>query len=473
MKKRNILFILPFLIALTNCSYIEGIIGPQNSSNYGSLIINSSSSSSSSSSTIQTPYENESPLHEAIENDEDLHVGLPSTGDVKVLVIPVEIGNDKFSDKDLEKINLAFNGNSLETGYESVSSYYNKCSQGKLNIEATITPVFNTGKTQNYYESGYLFGRDIDYEILDNSLSLLEEIYDLSEYDYNKDSYIDGIYLIYSCDYSMDETSPWWAWCADYSQNTNTYDGLKTNLFVWASIQFLDDKPNPNTSVNINAETIIHETGHLFGLDDYYDYDEFTGPSGGLGGVSMMDNNAGDQDSFSKALLGWSNHTIVNGEGTYTLRPSESSNDCLIIPLRENENEILGEYLLIDYYTPTGLNKMQAGYYGLFTSYGVRIYHVDARIDPNIGSPKNLDGYYTIFSFNNSDTDYKVIEMIEKDNNNSIGKMGIASNSDLFTAGSSLNFIYNHDNVKYDYTIKITSIQANATISITKNKSGK
>ena len=55
MKKRNILFILPFLISLTNCSYIEGIIGPQNSSNYGSLIINSSSSSSSSSSTIQTP----------------------------------------------------------------------------------------------------------------------------------------------------------------------------------------------------------------------------------------------------------------------------------------------------------------------------------------------------------------------------------------------------------------------------------
>ena len=63
--------------------------------------------------------------------------------------------------------------------------------------------------------------------------------------------------------------------------------------------------------------------------------------------------------------------------------------------------------------------------------------------------------------------------MIEQDNDNSIGNMGIASNSDLFTTGSSLNFIYNHDNVKYDYTIKITSIQANATISITKNKSGK
>ena len=472
MKKRNILFILPFLIALTNCSYIEGIIGPQSGSNYGSLVINSSTSSSLSSTT-KTPYENVSPLHKAIEKDNDLHVGLPSTGDVKVLVVPVEIGNNKFSDEDLEKIDLAFNGTSSETGYESVSSYYNKCSQGELNIEATITPVYSTGKSESYYDTRYLLGNDIDYEILDNSLSLLEEIYDLSEYDYNKDSYIDGIYLIYSCNYSLDDLSPWWAWCADYSQNTNTYDGLKTNLFVWASIQFLDDKPNSNTSININVETIIHETGHLLSLDDYYDYDEFTGPSGGLGGASMMDSNVGDQDSFSKALLGWSNHTIVNGEGTYTLRPSESSNDCLIIPLRENEDEILGEYLLIDYYTPTGLNEMQAGYYGLFSKPGVRIYHVDARIDPNIGNPKNLNGYYSIFSFNNSDTNYKVIEMIEKDKDNSIGKTGIASNNDLFTAGSSLNFINNHDNVKYDYTIKVTSIHTTATITITKNKSEK
>ena len=186
-----------------------------------------------------------------------------------------------------------------------------------------------------------------------------------------------------------------------------------------------------------------------------------------------MDSNVGDQDPFSKALLGWSNHTIVNDEGTYTLRPNESSNDCLIIPLRDNEDNILGEYLLIDYYTPTGLNAMQAGHYGLFSTNGVRIYHVDARIDSNIGNPKNLDGYYTLFSFNNSDTNYKLIEMIERDNNNSIKKTGLASNNDLFIAGSSLNYIYNHDNYKYDFTIKITSMKENAIISITKNKSEK
>ena len=470
MKKRNILLILPFLVALTNCSYIEGILGPQENSNYGSLIINSSFSNSSSTSTIQTPYNNQSPLHKFIEQDSDFHVGLPSTGDVKVLVVPVEVGDDKFSDEDLERIDLAFNGTSLETGYESVSSYYNKSSQGKLNIEATITPVFNTGKTKGYYESRYKIGKDIDCEILDCSLSLLEDIYDLSEYDYNNDSYIDGIYLIYSCDYSMDDNSPWWAWCYDYSTNKETYDNKKTNLFVWASIHFLDDKPNSKTTININAETIIHETGHLLCLDDYYDYDEFKGPDGGLGGAAMMDSNVGDQDSFSKALLGWSNHTIANQEGTYTLRPSESSNDCLIIPLRDNENDILGEYLLIDFYTPTGLNKMQAGNYGLFSKQGIRIYHVDARIDSNLGNPKNLSGYYTIFSFNNSDTEHKIIEMIEKDNNRSINRTGVASNSDLFTVGSSLNYIYNHDNVKYDYTIQVTSIQTTATIKITKNK---
>lgn len=473
MKKRNILFILPFLVALTNCSYIEGIIGNSQNSNYGSLVINSSSSKNSSQSTIRTPYKNISPLQKVIEKDDDLKVGLPSSGDVKVLVIPVEIGNDKFTNEDLNKIELAFNGTSEETGYESVSSYYRKCSQGKLNIEATVTPAYNTGMSKSYYESAFRFGKDVDCEILDNALSLLDDLYDLNEYDYNNDSYIDGIYLIYSCDYSMDESSPFWAWCYDYSNNKNEYDNKKTNLFVWASIHFLNDAPNEKTSIPINAETLIHETGHLFGLDDYYDYDEFKGPDGGLGGAAMMDSNVGDQDSFSKALLGWSNHTIVKDEGTYTLRPNESSNDCLIIPLRNNEDNILGEYLLIDYYTPTGLNAMQAGHYGLFSTNGVRIFHVDARIDPNIGNPKNLDGYYTLFSFNNSDTNYKLIEMIERDNNNSIKKTGLASNNDLFIAGSSLNYIYNHDNYKYDFTIKITSMKENAIISITKNKSEK
>ena len=337
-------------------------------------------------------------------------------------------------------------------------------------MEAVITPIFDTGKTQAYYELAYSTGKDIDRDILNNALLLLDDYYDLSMFDYNKDSYIDGIYLIYSCDYSTETTSPWWAWCYDYVKNTNTYDGTKTNLFVWASISFLDDPLNERTRINVNAETLIHETGHLFYLDDYYDYDDSKGPKGGLGGAAMMDSNVGDHDSLSKLLLGWANFTIVEEEGTYTLNPSESSNDCLIIPLRDNENDILGEYLLIDYYTPTGLNKLQAGHYGLFSKSGVRIYHVDARIDSNIGYPKNISGYYTIFSYNNSDTEHKLIDMIEFDNNNSIAYTDYASNSDLFPSNTSLMSYYNYDGEKLGYTISIGRLGDSVKITVTKKE---
>ena len=474
MKKNRFLLLASILFCLSSCSYFDGFLDNFSSSNYGSLIIDSSTTSNNqnSSSATETPYKNISPLHQALTDDPDFQVGLPSSGDIKVLVIPVQIGNKTFSNEDLEKIDIAFNGTSKETGYESVCSYYNKVSKGALNMEAFITPIFDTGKTQAYYELAYSTGKDIDRDILNNALLLLDDYYDLSMFDYNKDSYIDGIYLIYSCDYSTETTSPWWAWCYDYVKNTNTYDGTKTNLFVWASISFLDDPLNERTRINVNAETLIHETGHLFYLDDYYDYDDSKGPKGGLGGAAMMDSNVGDHDSLSKLLLGWANYTIVEEEGTYTLNPSESSNDCLIIPLRDNENDILGEYLLIDYYTPTGLNKLQAGHYGLFSKSGVRIYHVDARIDSNIGYQKNISGYYTIFSYNNSDTEHKLIDMIEFDNNNSIAYTDYASNSDLFPSNTSLMSHYNYDGEKLGYTISIGRLGDSVKITVTK-KEGK
>ena len=80
---------------------------------------------------------------------------LPSTGDVNLLVIPVTIpGNEKmYTNKennteisqenvisDLEK---AFFGKTEDTGFESVSSFYEKSSYGKLKLSGTVTPFFD------------------------------------------------------------------------------------------------------------------------------------------------------------------------------------------------------------------------------------------------------------------------------------------------------------------------------------------
>ena len=56
------------------------------------------------------------------------------------------------------------------------------------------------------------------------------------------------------------------------------------------------------------------------------------------------------------------------------------------------------EYYLIDYYSPDGLNKLEAGYNGLFSSSGIRVYHVDATL-----TTEEIYSALDIYKYNNSD----------------------------------------------------------------------
>jgi hypothetical protein len=135
---------------LSSCSYFSGILNPP-SSNSG--YFEQQTSNSSSSLTKDTNYVNESPFHTRLYENDEFSVGLPSTGNVNVLVIPIEIGEEEFTDQQIEDLNLAFNGTSEDTGWESVSTYYNKVSKGKLNLKADIMKLSHHGLgTSNYYD---------------------------------------------------------------------------------------------------------------------------------------------------------------------------------------------------------------------------------------------------------------------------------------------------------------------------------
>lgn len=477
MKKRiKLLILLPLICLITSCSYIFDMLLDFNNTSYSTT---SNNNKPASSVNIIEDYDYISPLQEKMENDDDFSVGMPSSGDIKVLVIPVQIGNVFFTDNDLKRIDLAFNGNRDSTGFESVNSYYKKTSGGLLNIEATITSVYKTPNNKLYYESLYSRGGNPEYEIINGAMHYFNETYNYDEFDYNKDSYIDGIYLIYSCDYSYEDDSPWWAWCYEYyTSDYEYYDNVEVDFYVWASVDFLTDEITYNHRISANAETLIHETGHMLGLDDYYDYNYDLGPDGGIGGGCMMDYNVGDHDPFSKIMMGWSTPTIIKDDITINLKPSVTSNESLIIPLREFDGDYFDEYLVIDYFTNESLNFVQAGHNGLFSKNGIRIYHVDARIDKNLGNPNRTgtdkfgNSYYnTIFSFNNSDTDHKQIRLIEKDNNNSIVNTEFSSNDDLFYKGDFLENFTNYDDEKVEFILTIDEITKEyATITITFKK---
>jgi hypothetical protein len=233
------------------------------------------------------------------------------------------------------------------------------------------------------------------------------------------------------------DVNPWWAWVytAQYGEAANLkLDNKSFEYYFWASYHFVDDDlPYGNPAVN--AETYIHELGHLMGLIDYY---SFTYDYGPLGGFDMMDYNAGDHGPATKLLLGWLQpYVAVSGSYEVILESYAIDIDgigsAIVIPYRStdfDDGNAFDEFIIIMFYTPEGL-------YGAYLSAnyvpddaGLVIYHVDARLYPGAGF---WDGY---FMYNNDgDSDF-FIDILEVDKNNSMPGNNAFTLSDMLRTGS-------------------------------------
>lgn len=322
--------------------------------------------------------------------------------EVNILVVPVEFSDSEFSyqrrlinfgEKELNTIEASFNGEINENTYrESVASYYDKTSYGNLNLNFEITDVYHPLMKASAFlnkegDDSIEGSTDLITEMLTRGLTIDNEPVDLLDdhYDLNNDDFIDGMWIIYNC---KDEkfvnnglgTTHFWAYTTNYigSKSLSNYNFRYANC----ALSFLyDDDSNGQ-----DAHTLIHETGHMLGLDDYYSYD-YDAQFGYMGGVDMMDANIGDHSAFSKFSLGWIEPTVMyQNETNITLKPFQKSGEALIIPSSYFNDSAFSEYLILEYQTPTGLNELDANTryhnknYPLAYSYGLAIYHVDARL---------------------------------------------------------------------------------------------
>lgn len=425
--------------------------------------------------------------------------GLSSQGKYNILVIPVEFSNDKFTDQELIDLESVFN-NQKNTGWESVSSYYNTSSYGKLTMTFDITGKITLPNTYSYYEKQAseqaTDGENLDGgNIVSLALDMLDQRgFDFSNYDYDNDGYIDGVYIIYSApiDYNGDY---YWAYVYNIDSETK-YDGLYAYRYLFASVDFMyesietsekTDYNVPIAGLKLNASTYIHETGHMLGLDDYYDYNEGTGSDQGLGGADMMDNTVGDHNPYSKLMLGWVKPTVITETTNVTIKPFESSGEFIMILLDYN-GTYFSEYLLIDLYTATRLNELHAGVDGSFlyynsndtgASFGARIYHVDSTID----KPYNENVYGSFTDNNNSVSKDPLIKLVEADGDKNFESdtytdrgttYRYASENDLWQTGDKFSEIQpyytRHDGKLVNFDISFDSVTAtSATITITFN----
>lgn len=424
----------------------------------------------------------------------------PSIGNNKMLVVPVMFKGESLNNPDqvIDDLKIAFSGNEKETGWESVSSYYSESSYGKLNIEVDVYDSWiNINKTVREVASlSYDEYEDPSIYVLNYVHEYLKNRIDLTKYDSNSDGFVDGVWLVYGnhsySNYSYKSDSiesllwayTYWDVYAKPSLNNPTF-----NVYCWGSYDFMYEGKSSISGLKIDAHTFIHETGHMLGLDDYYDYDSTKNP---VGCLDMMDYNIGDHNSYSKWMLDWVEPKVFDySEGVMEIDSFSNTGEFIMIPSDKNiDCSPLSEYLLIELYTPTGLNGLDANYSYLnkypkmFNKIGVRIYHVDSRLGEfvyqsgdwyyndyiNNYSLEDLYSntlsynYYAIFNSNTPSYSFEennnLIRLVSSYyNNNYVFDDGkYAENKDLFKDGSSLvNFKFNNGKT-LDYKVEFEII---------------
>jgi M6 family metalloprotease-like protein len=369
-------------------------------------------------------------IYSDVDESTSVH-GLPSVGIQHMLVLPITISgyesNATATNLDTIKKVLGadpYSDNSTAesvTGWESERSFYSKSSYGKLDLQFTVADWYACGMTKSQIvsknaegHSGYMYGIE---EILSAALAdyKTKNDTDCTEFDNNGDGYIDGAIAVYSCpnDSDFDSDGTFWA----FSFECVTKDGyfLTPNAsspvmhkYFWSSYDMVGSgtyyTAQPGRygssfakSIPADAHTCIHESGHMMGLDDYYDYGTDTNNDGTtdsqyapMAGADMMDENVIDHNSFSKYALGWENVQVVSGTTgslSVTLKPAVTdASQVLLLPSSSGWNgSAFDEYILIEYFTPTDLNYLDSTY--AYESraramgvQGVRIFHVDARL---------------------------------------------------------------------------------------------
>ena len=347
----------------------------------------------------------------------------PSVGTPTLIVIPVQFTNSKFVDEQeaIDVLERAFFASNEELGdqqWESLKSYYYKSSYGLLDIQGSVSPVYTANMTTDQYASGSSAG-----QIMEDAIKWLSSQYGLNprNYDYDGDGYIDGVEMVYMTDKQTPQgsgDSTWWNYCTTTNSLPNKSNPTPHRLF-WSRYDYVQNayyagSPDHPT-LDVDAHTIVHETGHMMGLNDYYSYatDSQGGKVAGPAGcVDMMDQNVGDHNAYSKMMYNWVDAKVVDGTSTnfeITLSSYTDTGDFLVLrdthedPWNETPYD---EYLIIEYYTPTGVNlKDSTGYpewlqttasgssaYGHGGTYeipGLQVFHVDSRLGATWGTYEN------------------------------------------------------------------------------------
>ena len=452
--------------------------------------------------------------YRTIRTYEGYRTSTPSMGEVPVLVIPVSFSDyscdqlEHGCEGTKEDIHTAFFGQEEDLRWHSVASFYHTSSYGQVTLEGTVsewyTPSISAVELSN--NSGLLNSR-----LTLPALQWYKDTYNTTgqEFDSDQDGYIDAVYFVYSVEFDPkvdafgEQKDVFWAFVSYIGGLANASSPTMFH-YGWSSYKFLyndgiiqrsengkflfDEDSDPlfepyrdeEGRLDVNAHVFIHEFGHLFGLEDYYSYDRSKGDWGALGALDMMDYNVGDHHPYSKSVLGWTYPIIITDSVTFTLSPFQEEGQFVLLTPHYNET-MLDEYLLLEFYTPTGLHAKDAfeSYAGRyprqFSIPGIKVTHVDARV----GEYRFIDNRWQFtryvteapqqngirYDLAHSNTasrslnpNFKLLHLLESSGNNTFINGGYATDATLFDVGDGLADYTFNSGIQLGFRFEIIAI---------------
>ena len=316
----------------------------------------------------------------------------PSKGDVKMLIIPITLSGsytDTWTNNRLSEIDGYYFG--TDTTKMSLKMYYETASFDQMSISGTVTAPYvetNSNLTTDQIQADTSYTKL--FTLISNSVDYIRshnpEIV-LDDYDLNDDGAIDNIHLItnFNTDSYRDGTgeSPWNTplWPHKYATgDSGTKTNPVANVYSISAIDHVYD-----------CVTAVHEQGHIFGLDDYYDYGQTDVDY--VGYADMQSGNMFDWNSFSKFTVGWVSPYVITGPTEITIGAASLTGDCLVVPANADtfNDSAFDEYFMIELFSPYGNNAVNYPRNGVYQGsvwnyysnhynlgdYGVRLYHVN------------------------------------------------------------------------------------------------
>ncbi len=265
-----------------------------------------------------------------------------------------------------------------QDGKLSLSEYYDIASYGKFKVSTFMTDWYIAP-----YDFSEMKDHPIEEQFQDELLDWFYENYgdmDMSQFDKDANGYIDSAIFINIGDTSRDD-----------SYRIISFGGaVDVRSTCGKEYAGTPDRPTFNCYVNMNADRLVdgtleHEFAHGLGLIDYYDV-YYTGINA-VGGYDLQSSGIGDWNIYSKYSVGWIEPVIVDDleSGEYVdinIGSFGNTGDSIIVPVEGNDPLTpFSEYIAVNLFSESGIDAYTAGEFGLSGIEGVRIYHIDARME--------------------------------------------------------------------------------------------